>query len=69
MTLDLQTTIEQAWENRTNLSPTDASAEVREAVEHTIDGLDLGRLRVAEKINDDWSCTSGSRRPCCCRSV
>ena len=54
MTLDLQTTIEQAWENRANLSPTDASAEVREAVEHTIDGLDLGRLRVAEKIGDDW---------------
>ena len=54
MTLDLQTTIEQAWENRVNLSPVDASAEVRDAVEHTIDGLDLGRLRVAEKIDDQW---------------
>ncbi len=54
MTLDLQTTIEKAWDDRTNLTPSDASAEVREAVEHTIDGLDLGRLRVAEKINDDW---------------
>lgn len=54
MTLDLQTTIEQAWENRANLSPVDASAEVRDAVEHTIDGLDLGRLRVAEKIDDQW---------------
>jgi len=54
MTLDLQTTIEKAWDDRANLSPVDASAEVREAVEHTIDGLDLGRLRVAEKINDDW---------------
>ena len=54
MTLDLQTTIEKAWDDRANLSPSDASAEVREAVEHTIDGLDLGRLRVAEKINDDW---------------
>uniref|UniRef100_UPI003CC7B18D 2,3,4,5-tetrahydropyridine-2,6-dicarboxylate N-succinyltransferase n=1 Tax=Bordetella pertussis (strain Tohama I / ATCC BAA-589 / NCTC 13251) TaxID=257313 RepID=UPI003CC7B18D len=53
-TLDLQTTIEQAWENRANLSPVDASAEVRDAVEHTIDGLDLGRLRVAEKIDDQW---------------
>ena len=53
MTLDLQTTIEKAWEDRTNLSPADASAEVREAVEHTIDGLTC-RLRVAEKINDDW---------------
>jgi 2,3,4,5-tetrahydropyridine-2-carboxylate N-succinyltransferase len=54
MTLDLQTTIEKAWDDRANLTPADASAEVREAVEHTIDGLDLGRLRVAEKINDDW---------------
>ena len=54
MTLDLQTTIEKAWDDRANLSSGDASAEVREAVEHTIDGLDLGRLRVAEKINDDW---------------
>ncbi|AOB27353.1 2,3,4,5-tetrahydropyridine-2,6-dicarboxylate N-succinyltransferase [Bordetella bronchiseptica] len=54
MTLDLQTTIEQAWENRANLSPVDASAEVRDAVEHTIDGLDMGRLRVAEKIDDQW---------------
>ncbi|HCW19447.1 MAG TPA: 2,3,4,5-tetrahydropyridine-2,6-dicarboxylate N-succinyltransferase, partial [Achromobacter sp.] len=32
MTLDLQTTIEQAWEDRANLTPADASAEVREAV-------------------------------------
>ncbi|WP_263910910.1 2,3,4,5-tetrahydropyridine-2,6-dicarboxylate N-succinyltransferase [Achromobacter sp. 79A6] len=54
MTLDLQTTIEKAWDDRANLSFGDACAEVREAVEHTIDGLDLGRLRVAEKINDDW---------------
>ncbi len=54
MTLDLQTTIDKAWEDRANLSPSDASAEVREAVERTIDALDLGRLRVAEKINDDW---------------
>ena len=45
MTLDLQTTIEKAWEDRTNLSPADASAEVREAVEHTIDGLDLPPAR------------------------
>ncbi|MFH7112178.1 2,3,4,5-tetrahydropyridine-2,6-dicarboxylate N-succinyltransferase, partial [Achromobacter xylosoxidans] len=50
MTLDLQTTFEKAWDDRANLSPVDASAEVREPVEHTLDGLDLGRLRVAEKI-------------------
>ncbi|ALM82202.1 2,3,4,5-tetrahydropyridine-2,6-dicarboxylate N-succinyltransferase [Bordetella sp. N] len=54
MTLDLQTTIEAAWEARASLSPSDASAEIREAVEHTIDGLDTGRLRVADKSTGDW---------------
>lgn len=55
MTLDLQTTIEQGWENRANLSPSAADdAAVREAVEHTIDALDTGRLRVAEKISGKW---------------
>jgi len=54
MTLDLQTTIENAWENRANLSPVDATAEVREAVEQTIAALDLGRLRVAEKTEAGW---------------
>ncbi|MBO9355251.1 2,3,4,5-tetrahydropyridine-2,6-dicarboxylate N-succinyltransferase [Bordetella petrii] len=54
MTLDLQTTIENAWESRANLSPVDATAEVREAVEQTIAALDLGRLRVAEKTDAGW---------------
>src|SRR3546814_10322367 len=54
MTLDLQTTIENAWENRTSLSPVDATADVREAVEQTIAALDLGRLRVAEKTEAGW---------------
>jgi 2,3,4,5-tetrahydropyridine-2-carboxylate N-succinyltransferase len=54
MTLDLQTTIEQAWEDRANLSPADASAEVREAVEQTIAALDTGRLRVADKSTGEW---------------
>jgi 2,3,4,5-tetrahydropyridine-2-carboxylate N-succinyltransferase len=54
MTLDLQSTIENAWEARASLTPTDASAEVREAVEHTIDALDTGRLRVADKSTGEW---------------
>ncbi|OZI61244.1 2,3,4,5-tetrahydropyridine-2,6-dicarboxylate N-succinyltransferase [Bordetella genomosp. 11] len=54
MTLDLQTTIEYAWEARASLTPTDASAEIREAVEHTIDALDTGRLRVADKTTGEW---------------
>lgn len=54
MTLDLQSTIEQGWENRASLSPADADASIREAVEHTINALDTGRLRVAEKIDGKW---------------
>ena len=54
MTLDLQNAIESGWDDRANLSPKAASATVREAVAHTLDALDNGSLRVAEKINGDW---------------
>ena len=45
----LEQTIEAAWEKRSQLSPANASPAVREAVEHVIDALDRGELRVAEK--------------------
>ncbi len=54
MTLDLQTTIEQAWEDRAALTAAHAGAEIREAVEHTLDALDHGRLRVADKASGTW---------------
>ena len=50
----LQTTIEQAWEQRTELSPRNAPAAVRQAVEHVIAELGAGRLRVAEKRDGEW---------------
>ena len=40
MTLDIQTAIELAWENRAELSPGQADAASRDAVESVIDGLD-----------------------------
>ncbi|HQC98352.1 MAG TPA: 2,3,4,5-tetrahydropyridine-2,6-dicarboxylate N-succinyltransferase, partial [Aquabacterium sp.] len=49
MTTALQTTIDQAWENRTSLGPASAPADVREAVEQVIADLNAGRLRVAER--------------------
>ncbi len=52
---NLQSTIEQAWDNRANISPSSATAEVRDAVNETINQLDKGTLRVAEKINGEWS--------------
>ena len=49
MTQQLQATIEAAWEDRDNLSPTASSAEVRDAVEHVLNELNNGRLRVATR--------------------
>jgi len=49
MTQQLQTIIETAWDQRAELSTTQAPAEVREAVAHVIAELDAGRLRVAER--------------------
>jgi 2,3,4,5-tetrahydropyridine-2-carboxylate N-succinyltransferase len=47
-------TIEGAWEARTSLSPANAPNDIRQAVEEVIDGLNAGRLRVAEKIQGEW---------------
>ena len=46
--------IESAWENRAELKPGNVSAEVAEAVEHCIGGLDTGELRVAEPCDGGW---------------
>jgi 2,3,4,5-tetrahydropyridine-2-carboxylate N-succinyltransferase len=49
-----RTIIEQAWENRAQLNPASAPANVRAAIEHALAGLDAGRLRVAEKASSGW---------------
>ncbi|MBX6318124.1 2,3,4,5-tetrahydropyridine-2,6-dicarboxylate N-succinyltransferase [Pigmentiphaga sp.] len=54
MSQDLQNIIEQAWEDRASLSPASAPAPIREAVDHVLNALDKGELRVAEKQNGDW---------------
>ena len=51
---NLQSTIEQAWDDRANISSTSVGADVRDAVNETINQLDKGTLRVAEKINGEW---------------
>jgi 2,3,4,5-tetrahydropyridine-2,6-dicarboxylate N-succinyltransferase len=51
----LITTIDQAWEARTSYSPSSHPPEVREAVEKVIAELNAGRIRVAEKINGEWT--------------
>ena len=52
--MSLQSTIDAAWEQRTELSTVSAPAPIRDAVAHVIDELDAGRLRVAEKIAGQW---------------
>ncbi|GAA5182726.1 2,3,4,5-tetrahydropyridine-2,6-dicarboxylate N-succinyltransferase [Niveibacterium umoris] len=51
---NLQTVIESAWEQRADINPGNVSAELREAIEHTIGDLDAGRVRVAEKLDGAW---------------
>jgi len=50
----LSTIIEQAFEDRANFTAADCPAEIRQAVEEVIAGLDNGTLRVAEKIEGEW---------------
>jgi 2,3,4,5-tetrahydropyridine-2-carboxylate N-succinyltransferase len=49
MTQQLQSIIDQAWDNRANLSVASAPKEVLEAVEHVIAQLNNGTLRVATR--------------------
>jgi 2,3,4,5-tetrahydropyridine-2-carboxylate N-succinyltransferase len=48
----LQTLIEDAWERRGELAPARVPAELREAVERCLDGLEWGRYRVAEPLGE-----------------
>lgn len=49
MTDQLQRIIDNAWDNRAQLSAASAPKEVTEAVEHVLAELDAGRLRVATR--------------------
>ena len=49
----LETAIDTAWEARDAISPA-TRGEVREAIEATLEALDKGALRVAEKQGQDW---------------
>ncbi len=51
---DLESIVNEHFENRSNITPSTASAELKKAVEEVIWGLDCGRYRVAEKIDGDW---------------
>ncbi|OTA16657.1 acetyltransferase [Xenorhabdus vietnamensis] len=50
----LQTTIENAFENRANITPTTVDNTTLDAINQVIQMLDNGKLRVAEKIDGEW---------------
>jgi 2,3,4,5-tetrahydropyridine-2,6-dicarboxylate N-succinyltransferase len=50
---DIKHVIESVWDNRTSLNA-DTTGAVRDAVDAALDGLDAGRLRIAEKIDGVW---------------
>ena len=49
MTQQLQTLIDNAWDNRASLSPAAAPTEILDAVEHVMAELNNGKLRVATR--------------------
>ena len=49
--VQLETAIEAAWEARDTISPA-TTGETRDAIEETLEALDKGNLRVAEKQAD-----------------
>lgn len=49
-----QITIEKAFENRADITPDTVDIETKNAVLSTIERLNLGELRVAEKHNGNW---------------
>ncbi len=51
---ELKMVIDSAWEDRANLNPNTDNNHLRQAVENTIQQLDSGLLRVAEKIDGEW---------------
>jgi 2,3,4,5-tetrahydropyridine-2-carboxylate N-succinyltransferase len=52
--LDLQNIIETAFERRAEITPRNVETTVKDAVRETLDQLDRGALRVAEKHNGEW---------------
>ncbi|WP_421133816.1 2,3,4,5-tetrahydropyridine-2,6-dicarboxylate N-succinyltransferase [Alteromonas sp. A079] len=51
---ELKAIIEEAFENRDNISPSAAPEDVKKAVAAAIELLNTGKARVAEKIAGEW---------------
>ncbi|MBX2849867.1 MAG: 2,3,4,5-tetrahydropyridine-2,6-dicarboxylate N-succinyltransferase [Acidiferrobacterales bacterium] len=54
MSSELQSIIEDAFENRSNISPSTVDTPIKNAILEAIEMLDNGSARVAEKVDDEW---------------
>ena len=52
--MSLQTIIENAFDNRADIAPSNVSPEIKAAILEAIDQLDRGTARVAEKVDGEW---------------
>src|SRR5688572_14679198 len=50
----LEALVDSAWERRGDVSPASAGPELLEALDHVIEELSSGRIRVAEKRDGAW---------------
>ena len=50
----LESLIDAAFERRMDISPSQVPRDLSDALSEILDGLNHGRLRVAEKIDGDW---------------
>ena len=50
----LESLIDEAFERRSDITPFEVDATLVRALDQIVEELNLGRLRVAEKINDVW---------------
>ena len=53
-THSLEALVNVAFDRRADISPGQASPGLSDALDQILQGLESGRLRVAEKIDDDW---------------
>ena len=53
MTQDIIKIIDEAFENRQNIN-TKTTGEIRDAVNHIVNELDHGKLRVCQKVDNNW---------------
>src|SRR5262245_14443841 len=51
----LESVVDEAFERRANINPHNAERELLHALDHVIDELNSGGLRVAEKIDGAWT--------------